>query len=187
MKKIISVLFALCLCMAASAQQHMKFMGIPLDGSIDNFTLKLKAKGVTYDAAKSKILPPGSKLYNGTFMGEKATFVVYFNTKSKVVFGVMVDMPFSSTELAYTPFKNIAEQLLKKYPKAVYQANKNSKGNMDGLSFSIPNETETKRMGLIIQTLCPSKSLLDDDCNINLMYTDVENFQKSEAINNEDL
>ncbi len=187
MKKIFFLLITLCVCLSISAQEHMKFMGIPLDGTIDNFALKLKAKGVTYDAARSKSLPPGSKSYNGTFMGEKATFVVYFNTKSKVVFGVMVDMPFSSTELAYTPFKNIAEQLLKKYPKAVYQANKNSKGNMDGLSFSIPNETETKRMGLIIQTLCPSKSLLDDDCNINLMYTDVENFQKSEEINNEDL
>ena len=54
MKKIISVFFAICLCMAASAQQHLKFMGIPLDGTIDNFALKLKAKGVTYDAAKSR-------------------------------------------------------------------------------------------------------------------------------------
>lgn len=187
MKKIISILFVFCVCLSLSAQEHMKFMGIPLNGMIDNFTLKLKAKGVTYDAAKSKMLPPGRKLYNGTFMGEKATFVVYFNAKSKVVFGVMVDMSYSSTELAYIPFKNIAEQLLKKYPKAVYEANKDSKGNMDGLTFSIPNESETKRIGIIIQTLCPSKSLLKDDCNINLMYTDVENFKKSDAINNEDL
>ena len=44
MKKILSVFFALCLCMAASAQQHMKFMGIPLDGTIDNFAMKLKQK-----------------------------------------------------------------------------------------------------------------------------------------------
>lgn len=187
MRKIISILFSLCVCLSVSAQEHMKFMGIPLNGTIDNFTLKLKAKGVTHDAAKSKMLPPGSKFYNGTFMGEKATFVVYFNAKSKVVFGVMVDMSYSSTELAYVPFKNIAEQLLKKYPKAVYEANKDSKGDMDGLTFYIPNETETKRIGIIIQTLYPSKSLLKDDCAITLSYTDVENFDKSEAINNEDL
>lgn len=162
-------------------------MGIPIDGTVDSFGAKLKAKGVTYDAVKSKALPPGSKLYNGTFMGEKATFVVYFNAKSKVVFGIMVDMSYSSTELAYTPFKNMAEQLLKKYPKAVYEANKDSKGNMNGLTFSIPNESETKRIGLIIQTLSPSQSPLSDDCSINLTYTDIDNFQKSEAINNEDL
>ena len=46
MNKIISVFFAICLCMAASAQQHLKFMGIPLDGTVDNFALKLKAKGI---------------------------------------------------------------------------------------------------------------------------------------------
>ena len=93
MKKIISVFFAFCLCMAASAQQHMKFMGIPLDGTIDNFALKLKAKGITYDAAKSRALGPGGKIYNGTFMGEKATFMVFFNAKSRIVFGVSVELP----------------------------------------------------------------------------------------------
>ena len=187
MKKIISLLFALCVCLSLSAQDHMKFMGIPLNGTIDNFTLKLKAKGVIYDAAKSKALSPGSKFYNGLFMGEKATFVVFFNTKSKVVFGVMVDLSYSSTELAYTPFKNIAEQLLKKYPKAVFEANKDSEGDVNGLTFSIPDEADTKRIGIIIQTLYPSESSLDNKCLINLTYTDVDNFQKSEAINNEDL
>ena len=58
MKKILSIFFALFVCLSLSAQEHMKFMGIPLDGTIDNFTLKLKAKGVAYDAAKSKVAGP---------------------------------------------------------------------------------------------------------------------------------
>lgn len=187
MKKIISVLFAFFVCLSISAQEHMKFMGIPLDGTIDNFALKLKAKGITYDAAKSRAMGPGGKFYNGTFMGEKATFMVFFNAKSRVVFGVSVEMSYSSVELAFTPLKNIAEQLLKKYPKAVYEANKNSKGDVESLTFHIPNEAETKRIGTIIQKLNSSKSLLKNDCTITLIYTDVDNFQKSEAKNNEDL
>ena len=187
MKKIISVLCALCLCMAVSAQQHMKFMGIPLDGTIDNFALKLKAKGITYDAAKSRALGPGGKIYNGTFMGEKATFMVFFNAKSRIVFGVSVELSYSSVKLARVPFTNIAEQLLKKYTNAEYGANKDSNGDINGLTFSIPNETNTEKIGVIIQTLDKSQSYLKDNCTINLMYTDVENFKKSEAINNEDL
>lgn len=187
MKKIISVLFAICLCMAASAQQHLKFMGIPLDGTVDNFALKLKAKGIKYDVVKSKAMSPGCKLYNGTFMGEKTTFMVFFNAKSRVVFGVSVELSYSSVELAFTPFKNISEQLLKKYPKAVFKASKNSKGDVDGITFHIPNEDETKRIGVIIQTLNKPQSDFNDKCSISLMYTDVENFQKSEAKNNEDL
>ena len=187
MKKIISVFFALCICLSVSAQEHMKFMGIPLDGTIDNFALKLKAKGITYDAAKSRAMGLGGKFYNGTFMGEKATFMVFFNAKSRIVFGVSVELSYSSVNLAHVPFVNIAEQLLKKYPKAVYEANKDSKGDTNGVTFSIPNKAETERMGVIIQTLNKSQSYLKDDCTISLMYTDVENFKKSETINNEDL
>ena len=163
MKKIISVFFVFFLCMAASAQQHMKFMGIPLDGTIDNFALKLKSKGITYDAAKSRALGPGGKVYNGTFMGEKATFMVFFNAKSRIVFGVSVELSYSSVELARVPFTNIAGQLLKKYPKAVYGANKDSSGNTNGLTFSIPNEADTEKIGVIIQTLNNSHSPLNDD------------------------
>lgn len=187
MKKIISVLFALCICLSVSAQEHMKFMGIPLDDTIENFALKLKAKGVTYDAVKSKATIPGCKLYNGTFMGEKTTFMVFFNVKSRVVFGVSVELSYSSVDLAFTPFKNISEQLIKKYPKAVYEESKDSEGDANGFIFHIPNEDETKRIGTIIQTLNSSKSLLKNGCTINLTYTDVTNFLKSEEINNEDL
>ena len=187
MKKIISILFALCVCLLISAQEHMKFMGIPLDGTIENFALKLKAKGVTYDAARSKAMSPGCKLYNGTFMGEKATFMVFFNAKSRIVFGVAVELSYSSVELARVPFTNIAGQLVKKYPKAVYGANKDSNGDTNGLTFSIPNEADTEKIGVIIQTLNNSQSPLNDDCTIRMTYTDVGNFKKSEALNNEDL
>lgn len=187
MNKVFSVLFALFICVTISAQSHMKFMGIPLNGTIETFAQKLKAKGITYDAVKSRAMGPGGKFYNGTFMGEKATFMVFFNAKSRIVFGVSVEMSYTSFDLAFVPFKNIAEQLQKKYPKAVLEGSKDSKGNLDGLEFHIPNEEETQRIGVIIQTLNKSDDYLKDDCTISLMYTDVANFKKSESINNEDL
>ena len=103
------------------------------------------------------------------------------------MFGVSVEMSYTSVELAHVPFVNISEQLLKKYPKAIYEANKDSNGDTNGVTFHIPNEAETERIGVIIQTLNKSQSYLKDDCTISLMYTDIENFQKSESINNEDL
>ena len=187
MKKIISVLCVLCLCMAVSAQQHMKFMGIPLDGTIENFALKLKAKGITYDAAESKSADAGTRIFHGKFMGEKARFIVFYNYKSKIVFSAVAELYYPTVELARVPFTNIAGQLVKKYPKAVYGANKDSNGDTNGLTFSIPNEADTEKIGVIIQTLNNSQSPLEDDCTIGLMYTDVENFKKSEVLNNEDL
>lgn len=185
MKKIISVFFALCLCMVASAQQHLKFMGIPLDGTVDNFALKLKAKGVTYDAAKSKTAGPGNRVFNGTFVGEDAEIVVFYNNKSKIVYGAAVELQYSTVETAHTPFVNLTEQLQQKYHNAKYRANRDSDGDANGVAFDIPDKTGTKRIGVILQTLNVSDS--GYGCSIWLMYTDIDNFQKNDTINNEDL
>lgn len=185
MKKIISVLFALCLCMAASAQQHMKFMGIPLDGTVDNFALKLKAKGVTYDAVKSKAAGAGIRIFKGTFMDEKATFVVFYNSKSKMVFSAMAELYYPTVESAHTPFVNLTESLKLKYPDATCKENTGPDGKTDGLAFDIFDETSDERIGFILQTLkVPSSGY---GISICLTYTDMDNLQKSEKILSEDL
>lgn len=185
MNKIISVLFVLCLCMAASAQQHMKFMGIPLDGTIDNFALKLKAKGVTYDAAKSKTAGQGCRVFNGTFMGEKATINVAYNPKSKMVFSAAVEMQYPTVESAHIPFLNLTESLQQKYPNTTPEENKGPDGEFIGLAFNIPDETSGNSIGFILQSL--KTSSFGSGVSICLMYTDMDNFEKCEAIFNEDL
>lgn len=185
MKKIISVFFALCLCMVASAQQHLKFMGIPLDGTVDNFALKLKAKGVTYDAAKSKTAGQGCRVFNGTFMGEKATINVAYNPKSKMVFSAAVEMQYPTVESAHIPFLNLTESLQQKYPNTTPEENKGPDGEFIGLAFNIPDETSGNSIGFILQSL--KTSSFGSGVSICLMYTDMDNFEKCEAIFNEDL
>ena len=185
MKKIISILFALCLCMAASAQQHMKFMGIPLDGTIDNFAMKLKAKGVTYDAAKSKVAGQGCRIFNGMFMGQKAMISVLYNPKSKIVFSAAVEMQYPTVESAHIPFLNLTESLQQKYPNSTPEKNTGPDGDFIGLAFKILDETGENQIGFILQSLkTPSSGY---GVSICLMYTDMDNFEKSEAIVNEDL
>lgn len=185
MKKIISVFFALCLCMAASAQQHMKFMGIPLDGTIDNFALKLKAKGITYDAAESKSADAGTRIFHGKFMGEKARFVVFYNYKSKIVFSAAVELNYPTVELAHTPFVNLNDHLQQKYPDATCKEYTGPDGDVDGLAIEIFDETGDNKIGFILQTLkAPSSGY---GISIYLTYTDSDNFMKSEKILSEDL
>ena len=185
MKKIISVLFAICLCMAASAQQHMKFMGIPLDGTIDDFSMKLRSKGVTYDAAESKAAGKGIRKFCGTFMGEKATFTVFYNYKSKIVFSAVAELYYPTVESAHTPFVNLNDQLQQKYPDATCKEYTGPDGKTDGLAFDIFDETGDNRIGFILQTLrVPSSGY---GISICLTYTDTDNLMKSEKILSEDL
>ena len=169
MKKIISILFALCLCMAASAQQHMK----------------LKARGVTHDIEKSKSAGPGGRIFTGTFLGEKATIIVFYNNKSKIVFGAAVELPYQDLESAHLPFVNIYDQLHQKYPDAACEESKGPDGGVNGMAYNIFDKTGTKRIGFILQSL--SVPSYGDGCSVCLTYTDIDNFTKSEAINNEDL
>lgn len=60
MKKsfLVIIVFALVFTLAAHSQEqpHMKFMGIPLTGTITQFQAKLAAKGVAYDPTTSRRL-----------------------------------------------------------------------------------------------------------------------------------
>ena len=52
MKRLLSALFCMLLVAAAFAQnanEHLKYMGIPITGTISQFQSKLAAKGVRYD------------------------------------------------------------------------------------------------------------------------------------------
>ena len=185
MKKIISILFALCVCLLISAQEHMKFMGIPLDGTIENFALKLKAKGVTYDAAESKSADAGTRIFHGKFMGEKARFVVFYNYKSKIVFSTAVELNYPTVESAHTPFVNLNDQLQQKYPDATCKEYKGPDGKTDGLAYDIFDETGENRIGFILQTLkAPSSGY---GISIYLTYTDTDNLMKSDEILSDDL
>lgn len=87
--KRITFLIIVCLITAfAHAQnsnEHLKFMGIELDGTISDFQTKLLAKGLKVSPL-SKQQPNGMRSYEGTFSGEDAQIIVWYNPRSKEVY-----------------------------------------------------------------------------------------------------
>ena len=72
MKKILTVLVFVVFALACNAQtQHMKFKGIPMEGTLRSFVEKLKAKGYTYLGTED-----GMATLNGEFAGAKGCTVV---------------------------------------------------------------------------------------------------------------
>ena len=165
----------------------MKFMGIPLNGTIEQFSQKLKTRGITYDAIASKKLSPGAKLYNGTFMGEHAQFVVMFNAKSRIVYGVGVELTYSTKEFARVPFLDIAEQLHKKYPTAEFSSVEKTNKTITGVNFLIPDVDSSQTLGIIMLTLDRPDGYLKKYWGINLIYMDVKNYKKNSDTNSDDL
>lgn len=116
MKKI-AITFVCCLIsfLAQAQTEHLKFMGIPLNGTISQFQAKLQQKGVQYDAIGSKKLKLSCRLFNGKFTGEDADFYVYYNTKTKIVYRSKAVISYYGLETVKSKLEHYKSLLREKY------------------------------------------------------------------------
>ena len=114
MKKIM-LLFVLMLSISIQAQEHLKFMGIPIDGSVEKFAKKLEAKGL------KKVSKPNERvMLAGTFAGNEDCYIMLSsgNGQNKTIEGVGVILPASdSWSIVMTKYQTLKTQLSTKYGK----------------------------------------------------------------------
>lgn len=121
MKRILPLLTVLVLTLAfavpaqAQTAPHFRFMGIPINGTITNFQSKLASKGFIYDAQASKRSDPGVRQFNGMFSGNKAKLVVFFDSKTKIVYDVKVIIERYDRDAAQDLYDEMRSNLLTKY------------------------------------------------------------------------
>ena len=110
MKRILIALLFVFSCIGAMAQnanEHLKFMGIPINGTLESFTQKLVAKGMKREHAWDNAV-----LLKGTFAG-KRNCEVYVNRipSRNIVYRIVVCLPSRETwewlENDYTEFKRM--------------------------------------------------------------------------------
>lgn len=93
MKKILITLCIIMLSFAMRAQEHMTFMGIPIDGKISAFTQKLEDKGFTYVKTED-----GVTFLTGSFAGNRDCIILVASSiKSLTVWKVLVVFPSKSS------------------------------------------------------------------------------------------
>ncbi|MCQ2288667.1 MAG: hypothetical protein MJZ74_06175 [Muribaculaceae bacterium] len=86
MKKILCLLAAAVMCASAAFAQEnvMKFMGIPMGQTVYKFQAQLVARGMEINNTGNT--NSCSRWLNGTFSGEKALIIVYFDANTKKVY-----------------------------------------------------------------------------------------------------
>ena len=181
MKKIISIIFSLCLVLCVSAQAvspHMTFKGIPIDGTIESFSQKLVEKGFTVVGANSQMVA-----LSGTFAGfEGCTVAVNSLEKKNLTSMVVVMFPekdkWAVLEAQYAYLKDM---LTEKYGKAAKntEAFKGQVGNedKDKLQKLIADECTYESVfatayGVIKLQISHAKSA---KCYVSLGYIDAKN------------
>ena len=102
---ILSLLLAVCtICTAQTS--HMKFKGVPMEGTLQSFTTKLKAKGFT-----SIGIQDGVSLLKGEFAGYKNCSIVAIADNSGMICKVSVMFPemdkWGDLESCYSNYKSM--------------------------------------------------------------------------------
>ena len=190
MKYLKPLIFTLVLLFAFSisidAQQHLKFMGIPLTGTIDNFQAKLAQKGIKKNFKLSQSLPLGGRAFNGYFTGRYCTIFIYYNVKSKIVYRAKV------------VYENTEESVVDRYLESIESSLKIKYNNSDIEYSTSPSGYQIMHILIIDNTNSKYKYSGEIDCvkekgyyvsnyQVHIDYLDLKNSRNSDSSNMDDL
>lgn len=185
MKKTI-IMMTLCLvayCCPVQAQ-HLKFMGIPLNGTITQFQQKLTAKGVKYEKHASEILSAGTRAFTGTFTGENASFLVSYDPSTKIVYRATAIMGYSSASVCDIKFEKMKSMLSSKYPDAITVTD--FENGHEKYRFTI-YDSKQKPLGVIQLFIGSNVHAYPQEYELYIDYTDYENYEKNDNSKMRDL
>lgn len=189
MKSILSFLTTLVLLctltLPVHAQQHLKFMGIPLNGTIDSFQRKLAAKGVTVDREMNSTAPFGQRIFKGNFTNRSCQIYVWY-TNSKIVYRAKAIFSSKREDIADQFYSRVKYLLEDKYSEE-YIEEDTSEG-YPAVSVFVSDETGKVLFGRI--DLYKSKleyDYLPDEYWIQVDYNDYINRGKKDQEDQDDL
>lgn len=146
MKKLLLTLCCMLFAIATIAQtnNHIKFMGIPLTGTIAQFQAKLVAKGCSYNKVASSSISNGTRAFKGTFVGNKVDIYVYYDIKTKIVYRTKAVVSGVSEDLAEQEYSKMKDLLSQKYgsdSEDMYVGTKDGKESVSFISANDEGET----------------------------------------------
>lgn len=184
-KLILTLIIILTGTFCVQAQEHLKFMGIPLTGNINSFQTKLKAKGFEVDKQINKYAPVGTRIFKGLFAGENAQIFVFYNKKHKTVYRAKAIIEVTDQDIFDQKKYELANMLRQKYSSMYIDAGEN------GLSIYVTNNLGTTNLGhidLFGGTEDPNLSnYFTTTYCIHVDYWDTTNSDKNEDDRMEDL
>ena len=133
MKKLFTFLAAVMVAVSMMAEGHMKFKGVEIDGTPEEFVSKMKAKGFVYTGNQDGI---------ETMVGDFATYkncVLYLTSLENKMVKVSVIFPDEADtwSLLYNKYTTLKDLLTTKYGKPVIDKE-------EWQSYSRPRDDDSK-------------------------------------------
>ena len=166
----------LCAIFIPTQAQHLKFMGIPLTGTITQFQQKLATKGVVQDKTASARADYGTRIFKGPFAGSDATIVVWYDTNTKIVHGAKAYFTFYSPQSRDTKYNKLKSLLEEKYADEI--TNTDQVDDHESFNIEVTDETGVTVLGFI-SLYCMKSELSYRDYTVHVEYQDYKNKLKN--------
>lgn len=129
MKRILILLLAVVAMILPSAAKTIEFMGIPVEGTITEFTKKLQAKEFTIDPDKNE--QSDGSFFIGNIDGVPCRLIVCYGLESKLVYEVtaIVDIEVTNDDEGMEVLKKMAEFFEASYKDGVASSDTSNKFN----------------------------------------------------------
>lgn len=119
MKRLL-ILIISCLCFTqAFCDDHLKFLGFPIDGTVDEYASKIKSKGF-YVSPDNVYASKGLRLMKGPFLGKERSFGLNYDKDTNLMYGVTIFEYFYDEEDAKSLYDKLVSLLREKYPNATF-------------------------------------------------------------------
>ncbi|MCO6025841.1 hypothetical protein NG821_08325 [Prevotella cerevisiae] len=115
-KSVLIALFSLLSIFAQAQNEHLKFNGIPLTGTIEQYQKQLISKGFKLNKFSSKYsVEDGTRIFNGKFLNKKAKIAVYFDPETQIVFAAQAYYNHLNAQDAKIRLEELRKLLASKY------------------------------------------------------------------------
>ena len=174
------ILFAMLMTVNVYSQ-HMKFMGVPIDGNINSFASKMAAKGFTI-SPRNRYTGPGIRVMRGVFFDQSADIWISYNTTTKIVYSVLVQFYSDDKSVCESFMKEIKGVIEDKY-MYIPETGKTKSGN-DIDIYLIVNDDKIY-LGQIYIGISEETEYFG--YHLNLTYEDFKNSERNNSKKNNDI
>lgn len=184
MKKVALFFFVIMLSLTINAQ-HLKFMGIPIDGNINTFASKLASKGFSV-SQKNKNAGVGLRILKGRFYDRTVELWIEYTPSTKTVYCVQVLFDHDSKTSCESLMKEIKNSIQNKYLNEEEEGK--TKGGHDITIYHVYENKnyDTYYLGDIYTGISRDESYYSE-YNLRLTYEDGKNRDKNYDVINDDI
>lgn len=119
MKRLL-ILIISCLCFTqAFSDDHLKFLGFPIDGTVNEYASKIKSKGF-YVSPDNEYASKGLRVMEGPFLGKTRSFGLNYDKETNLMYGVTFAEKFYDEKDAKSLYDKLVSLLREKYPNATF-------------------------------------------------------------------